>query len=80
MHLNFATYSTAADVTKSDTTIVNCRAIYVGGAGAVAVKTQAGAHAVTLAAVPVGTILPIQIDGGQIMSTNTTATHLVALS
>lgn len=80
MHLNFATYSTAADVTKSDTTIVNCRAIYVGGAGAVAVKTQAGAHAVTLAAVPVGTILPIQIDGGQIMSTNTTATNLVALS
>ncbi len=80
MHLNFATYSTAADVTKSDTTIVNCRAIYVGGAGAVAVKTKAGAHAVTLAAVPVGTILPIQIDGGQIMSTNTTATNLVALS
>jgi len=80
MQATFATYSTAAAVTASDTTIVNCRAIYVGGAGAVAVKTQAGATAVTLAAVPVGTILPIQIDGGQIMSTNTTATNLVALS
>lgn len=73
-------YGSAVAVTPSDSTVINCRAIYVGGAGAVAVKTISGATAVTLAAVPVGTVLPITIDGGQIMSTNTTATNLVALA
>jgi len=80
MQVNFASYGSAVAVTPSDTTVINCRAIYVGGTGAVAVKTVAGATAVTLAAVPVGTVLPIAIDGGQIMSTNTTATNLVALA
>lgn len=79
MQLNFATYSTAADITKSDTTILNCRAIYVGGAGDVTVKPQSGATAVTFKAPPVGTILPVQIDGGMVMAA-TTATLLVALS
>lgn len=73
-------YGSAVAVTPSDTTIINCRAIYVGGAGNVAVKTIAGATAVTFTAPPVGTVLPITIDGGQIMATNTTATLLVALS
>lgn len=73
-------YASASAVTPSDTTIINCRAIYVGGAGNVAVKTQSGAAAVTFTAPPVGTILPIMIDGGQIMATNTTATLLVALA
>jgi hypothetical protein len=73
-------YGSAAAVTPSDTTVINCRAIYVGGAGNVAVKTVAGGTAVTFTAPPVGTILPIMIDGGQIMSTNTTATLLVALA
>lgn len=76
----FATYGSATAVTPSDTTIVNCRAIYVGGAGNVAVKTTASATAVTFTAPPVGTILPIDITGGQIMSTNTTATLLIALA
>lgn len=80
MQLTFATYGTAAAVTPSDTTIINCRAIYVGGAGNVAVKCTSGATAVTFTAPPVGTILPININGGQIMATNTTATLLVALA
>lgn len=73
-------YGSAQAVTPSDTTIINCRAIYVGGAGNVAIKTQSGATAVTFTAPPVGTILPIVIDGGMIMATNTTATLLVALA
>lgn len=73
-------YGSAAAVTPSDTTIINCRALYIGGAGNVAVKTTAGATAVTFTAPPVGTILPINIDGGQVMSTNTTATLIVALA
>jgi hypothetical protein len=73
-------YGSAAAVTPSDTTIINCRALYIGGAGNVAVKTTAGATAVTFTAPPVGSILPINIDGGQVMSTNTTATLIVALA
>jgi hypothetical protein len=80
MQNNLAQYGSAIDVTKSDTTQINCRAIYVGGAGNVAVKTTRDAAAVTFTAPPVGTILPIVIDGGMIMSTNTTATLLIALS
>ena len=75
-----SSYGSAAAVTPSDSTVINCRAIYVGGAGNVAVKTTASATAVTFTAPPVGTILPINIDGGQIMATNTTATLLVALA
>lgn len=80
MQSTYATYGSAQYVTTSDTTPVNCRAIYVGGAGNVAVKTTATAAAVTFTAPPVGTILPITIDGGYIMATNTTATLLVALA
>jgi hypothetical protein len=76
----FASYGSAQAVTPSDTTVINCRAIYVGGAGNVAVKTANGATAVTFTAPPVGTILPVLIDQGQIMSTNTTATLLIALA
>lgn len=73
-------YGSAAAVTPSDTTIINCRALYVGGAGNVAIKTAPGATAVTFTAPPVGTILPINIDGGQVMATNTTATLIIALA
>lgn len=71
-------YSDGSAVTPSDTTQVFCRAIYVGGAGDVAIKPKGGT-AFTLKAPPVGTILPINLEGGQIMSTNTTATLLIAL-
>lgn len=73
-------YGSAIAVTISDTVPISCRAIYVGGAGNVAVKTVSGAAAVTFTAPPVGTILPIMIDGGFIMATNTTATLLLALA
>lgn len=73
-------YGSASAVTPSDTTQVNCRALWVGGVGNVAVKTAPGATAVTLTAVPAGTLLPLMIDGGQVMSTNTTATLIIALA
>ena len=76
----FSNYGSVVAITPSDTTPVTCRAIYVGGAGNVAIKTTASATAVTLTAVPVGSILPINIDGGYIMATNTTATLLVGLA
>ncbi len=68
---------TASAVTKSDSTIVNCRALYVGGAGDVAIVAIDDTAAVTLSSVPAGTLLPIACK--KIMSTNTTATNMVAL-
>lgn len=67
----------AVAVTKSDTTLVNCRALYVGGAGDVAIIGYDDTVAVTLSAVPAGTLLPIACQ--KVMSTNTTATLIVAL-
>lgn len=67
----------AVDVTPSDSTIVNCRGLYVGVTGNVAVVTARGGSAVTFVAVPAGSILPVQCS--KVMSTNTTATSIVAL-
>jgi hypothetical protein len=46
----------------------------------VAVKTTPTATAVTFTAPILGTIIPVAIEGGQIMATNTTATLLIALA
>jgi hypothetical protein len=68
-----------AAVTPSDATefATMTRGLYVGGAGAVAVLGWEDSAAVTFAAVPAGTILPVRVK--KVMSTNTTATNIVAL-
>lgn len=71
------TYEGAVAVTPSDVAVITGKAIYVGGAGNVAVTTAAG-NVVTFTAPPVGTVIPISFT--KIMATNTTATLLVALS
>lgn len=67
----------AAAVTPSDSTPVNCRALYIGVAGNVAVVPARGGSAVTFVGVQAGTTLPVQCS--KVMSTNTTATNIVAL-
>jgi len=67
----------AAAVTPSDSTIVDCFAIYVGGAGNLAITPLDQTTAVTLSGVPAGTTLWIRAS--KIMSTNTTATLITAL-
>ena len=72
-------YRKAEAVTKSDTvdlTNVSC-ALWVGGAGNVVVIMQDGTQ-VTFTGVAAGTLLPICIS--RVLSTNTTATNMVALS
>ena len=64
-------------VTKSDTTDLQFKRLYIGGAGAVAVKNGVDGTAVTFAAVPVGSFL--DVVGTHVMSTNTTATNIVWL-
>jgi hypothetical protein len=67
----------AVAVTKSDSTVLpTTRSLYIGGAGDVAVVTADG-QTVTFSAVPVGSVLPIQVT--KVMSTNTTATLILAL-
>lgn len=66
-------------VTPSDSTVLAAvRALYVGVTGNVAVQTAGSSTAVTLIAVPAGAILPIRVT--KVMSTNTTATSIVALT
>jgi len=68
----------AVAVTKSDTTILSpTRYIWVGGTGDLAVLLAGDSVAVTLSAVPAGTML--QICAQKVMSTNTTATLIIAL-
>ena len=80
MQLTPISYGSANALTPSDTAGVNCRAIYIGGAGNLAIKTTANAAAVTFTGLTAGTVLPIMIDGGSVMATNTTATLLVSLA
>jgi len=69
-------YSGFAAVSKSDTTTLNCRAIFCGGAGNLALSVDDTTTAVTITGVIAGQVLPIQLNGGRIMSTNTTATNI----
>lgn len=68
-------------VTKSDSTVLPVtRALYIGGAGDVAVVFEdkgSGGSAVTLAGATAGSVLPVRVL--KVMSTNTTATNIVAL-
>lgn len=75
--LNFSSFQA---VTTSDSVRVSCKAIYVGGAGNVAVSPDGSTAATVFTAPPVGSVLLIALDQGRIMATGTTATVLVALA
>jgi hypothetical protein len=66
-------------ITPSDSTVLaNVVAIYVGGAGDVAIMGVEDTAAVVFKAPPVGTIIPIRAK--KVMATGTTATLLVAIT
>lgn len=71
-------YTNAAAVTPSDTVDLAdvTQALYVGGAGNVAVIMQGG-QTVTFTGLTVGTILEVRVS--RVKATSTTATALVAL-
>ncbi len=68
----------AVAITPHDTNAMSARAIYVGGAGNITLRARGSSADVVMTAVPVGTILPIEVT--HVRSTGTTATALVALS
>lgn len=54
-----------------------CRALWVGGAGDVAIIAENDTVAVTITAVPAGTLLPVRAKAVRV--SGTTATNIVAL-
>lgn len=66
-----------AVIVPSDATPVDFAAIYVGGAGNVAVRCIDGTS-VTFTAPPVGSIIPVACD--RVLATGTTATLLIGLN
>ncbi len=78
--LNVSTYGSFAAVTPSDTTLINCRAIYVGGAGNITISKDGTTAGILFTAPPVGAIIPVELNQGRIMATGTTATAMVALA
>jgi hypothetical protein len=72
------TASSLAAVTPSDSTVIRgVRALWVGGAGNIALVAADDTDAVTLEGVGAGTVMLVQAK--KVMSTNTTATKIVAL-
>lgn len=67
-------------VTPSDSTRINCQSIYVGGTGNLALSPDGVSPAITFNALPVGSIVPVELNQGRIMATGTTATLLIALA
>lgn len=77
MSIQLAAYRGAVAVTTSDATVIPVtRALFIGGAGNVVVRTVKGEQ-VTLTGVLAGTIYPIAVD--KVLATSTTATNIIAL-
>lgn len=64
-------------VVPSDSTVVACSALYVGTTGDVAILAADDSAAVTFSSVPAGSIIPVACQ--KVMSTNTTASNIVAI-
>ena len=64
-------------ITKSDSTVIQARALYIGVTGDVAVVTEGRTASVTFKNVPVG-VLPVQVT--QVLSTGTTASEIIGFT
>lgn len=68
-------------LTASDSTLVTCNALYVGTGGNITInRAETGGTSVTYVAVPTGSYLLVDLKNGRVMSTNTTASDLVAVT
>ena len=70
----FASGTSGGAVTKSDSTVLDFHALWVGGAGDISVDHSEGGTAVVYTGVPAGTILPVS---GVRVNAATTATAIV---
>lgn len=76
MH-GFTHYEGATAITPSDVTIVNFKALLVGGAGALVIEPAQGGNTVTITAIA-GQYIPIGIK--RVLATGTVATGIVGMS
>lgn len=72
----FNTFGGGVAISPSDTVDQSFKALYIGGAGNVAIVTESGA-VLTFTAPPVGTVLYVR--GKRVNATNTTATLMIGL-
>lgn len=79
MQQTVMSYGSFQPCTPSDTTRVNCRAIYIGGAGNVTISPDGTTAGTVITAPPVGSIIPIMLDQGRVMAAST-ATNIVLLA
>jgi hypothetical protein len=70
----FASATSSGTVAKSDSTVLDFNAIYVGGTGNVSIDHTEGGAAVVYLSVPAGTILPVS---GVRINAATSATNMV---
>jgi hypothetical protein len=69
------------NIDKSNSALVNCKAIWVGNVGDLVISNAStGSSVVTFANVPSGTLLEIELKNGRVMSTDTTASNFVGLN
>jgi hypothetical protein len=71
---DFASATSSGAVTKSDSTVLDFNAIWVGGDGNISIDHTEGGAAVTYIGAIAGTILPVS---GVRVNNSTTATNLV---
>lgn len=70
-----AVYAVAVTPSDSEDLANVSRALYVGGAGNIAVHMLGDRTTVVFSAVPAGTILPVRVR--RVLATNTTATLII---
>ena len=79
MQLNSINFGSFQACTPSDTTLVNCKALFIGAAGNITISKDATTAGV-LFAVPAGAIINVMLDQGRVLATGTTATNVVLLA
>lgn len=76
----FASGKELTEVTPSDSTVLDYKALYIGGDGSVVVSVDSGVTSVTFAGLLAGTILPVRGDRVMSVGSGTTATSIVAMN
>ena len=71
----FASATRSGSVTPSTTTLLDFKALYVGGAGDISIQHTTASSTAVFSSIPAGTILPV--SGGLV--TTATATSIVWL-
>lgn len=76
----FASARNFVAVTPSDSTLITCKALYIGGAGTLALSAGLTGASISFVGLTAGMMLPVELFQGRVMATGTTCTNIVALN